>query len=206
MAHELDMTLGRPAVAFRGEAPWYGFGETIQPGDNLDTIRYKSGLNYDVIKTPVWYSVPIDTAFPLRHVGAGTGIATSKDKCVLWRSDTGQDLSVVSNKYQVVQPKEVIDFYRDLTEKHGFEIEVVGALKGGRKVWALANTKHAFQLAGRDEVKGYLLLATSYDGTMSTQARFTSVRSRSFIPSLPPPPKSCRMRPGSYRSRSRRTM
>lgn len=176
MAHELDFSKGRAAIAFRGQVPWHGLGESILPEDDVNTIRIKSGLDYDVIKTPALYSVPMDSAFPDRMPGRGTGIATSKSSCVLYRSDTGADLSVVSDKYKVVQPKEIVEFYRDLTEQFGFQLEVVGALKEGRKVWALANTKNAFQLAGNDEVKGYLLLATSYDGTMATQARFTSIR------------------------------
>lgn len=176
MAHELDFTKGQPAIAFRGNVPWHGLGAQIQPDDDVDAIRIKAGLDYDVIKTPVMYSVPMSSDFPDRRIGAGTGIGTSKNSCVLYRSDTGDDLSVVSDKYKVVQPKQVVDFYRDLTEQFGFQLEVVGALKEGRKVWALANTGNAFQLAGNDQVKGYLLLATSYDGTMATQARFTSIR------------------------------
>lgn len=175
MAHELDFTKGQAAIAYRGLTPWHGLGESILPQDSIDDIRIKAGLDYDVVKTPALYSVPMDTVLGPRK-GAGTGIATSFDKCVLYRSDTGDDLSVVSNKYQVVQPRQIIEFYRNLVEQYGFEIEVVGALKGGRKVWALANTGNAFQLRDRDDVKGYLLLATSYDGTMATQARFTSVR------------------------------
>lgn len=175
MAHELDFSKGKAAIAFRGEVPWHGHGENILPQDSIDDIRIKAGIDYDVIKTPVQYSVPMDSAFGPRK-GAGTGLAKSDNSCVLYRSDTGDDLSVVSTKYQVVQPKEVIEFYRDLTEQFGFRLEVVGALKGGRKVWALANTREAFALRGDDKVKGYLLLATSYDGTMATQARFTSIR------------------------------
>lgn len=175
MAHELDFSKGQAAIAFRGQVPWHGLGESILPEDSVDDIRIKAGLDYDVVKTPVEYTrrvIPMatdsDALVPVTEV--------SSDKCVLYRSDTGTDLSVVSTKYQVVQPRQIVDFYRDLTERFGFQLEVVGALKGGRKVWALANTGNAFQLRDRDEVRGYLLLATSYDGTMATQARFTSVR------------------------------
>lgn len=172
--HELDFTRGQAAIAYRGATPWHGLGESILPQDSIDDIRIKAGLDYDVVKTPVQYRVPERAAlFPNEML---PGLMTSKDKCVLYRSDTGDDLSVVSNKYQVVQPRQIVEFYRNLVEQYGFEIEVVGALKGGRKVWALANTGNAFQLRDRDDVKGYLLLATSYDGTMATQARFTSVR------------------------------
>lgn len=157
--HELDFSKGQAAIAFRGAVPWHGLGESILPEDSVDDIRIKAGLDYDVVKTPVQYRVPERAALFPNQTEAE--VHTSKDKCVLYRSDTGDDLSVVSSQYQVVQPKQIVDFYRDLTEKFGFELEVVGALKGGRKVWALANTNEAFALRDDDKVKGYLLLATS---------------------------------------------
>lgn len=179
MAHELDFTTGRPAIAFRGAVPWHGLGEQILPEDSIDDIRIKAGLDYDVIKTPVQYTqphaVPTFDAHNVVPIPASS-LRTSKDACVLYRSDTGDDLSVVGNKYQVVQPREIVEFYRDLVADYGFQIEVVGALRGGRKVWALANTNEAFNLDPEDKLKGYLLLATSYDSSMATQARFTSVR------------------------------
>ncbi len=175
MSHELDFTRGQAAIAFRGETPWHGLGFQILPEDSVDDIRIKAGLDYDVIKTPVRYEQPTtDVAF--NGMPAGPRVHESSTSFVLYRSDTGTDLSIVSNRYQIVQPRQIVEFYRDLVEQYGFELEVVGALAGGRKVWALANTKSAFQLRDKDEVRGYLLLATSYDGTMATQARFTSVR------------------------------
>lgn len=178
MSHELDFSKGKAAIAYRGETPWHGHGQLILPQDSIDDIRIKAGLDYDVVKTPVMFNC--QAAPPLMVDGSvvdtGERIGTFKQNQVLYRSDTNAPLSVVGEHYRVVQPKEVVEFYRDLCADFGFEVEVVGALQGGRKVWALANTKNAFALRGEDQVKGYLLLATSYDGTMATQARFTSVR------------------------------
>lgn len=168
MAHELDMTTGQAAIAFRGAVPWHGLGENILPDDSLEDIRIKAGLDYDVIKTPVQYECQPMGSDPLTKIDPSS--------FVLHRSDTGDALSVVGSKYQVVQPSEVVEFYRDLVSDYGFQIEVVGALRGGRKIWALANTNEAFNLDPDDKMKGYLLLATSYDSSMATQARFTSVR------------------------------
>ena len=85
-------------------------------------------------------------------------------------------LSVVSRRYNVVQPHEVLHFYQDLVEVGGFELETAGSLKGGRKLWALAKTGQDIKLKGGDRVKSYLLLATSCDGTLCTTAQFTSLR------------------------------
>jgi phage/plasmid-like protein (TIGR03299 family) len=83
---------------------------------------------------------------------------------------------VVGSRYQVVQPREVLEFYRDLTEVSGFELETAGVLKAGRKFWALARTGKQAALKGTDVVKGYLLLATSCDGSLATTATPTTIR------------------------------
>ena len=75
-----------------------------------------------------------------------------------------------------VQPGEILEFYRDLTQYSGFELETAGVLKGGKKFWAMARTGQSTSLKGRDKVDGYLLLATACDGTLATTAQFTSVR------------------------------
>ena len=89
---------------------------------------------------------------------------------VLYRSDSKLPLAVVSKRYQVVQPGEILEFYRDLTEVGGFELETAGVLREGRKFWALARTGQSTTLKGRDRVDGYLLLATACDGSLATTA------------------------------------
>jgi len=95
---------------------------------------------------------------------------------VLFRSDTNTPLSVVSQRYQVVQPGDILGFYRDLTEVSGFQLETAGVLKGGKKIWALARTGQSFALKGGDVTNGFVLLATACDGTLATTAQFTSIR------------------------------
>jgi phage/plasmid-like protein (TIGR03299 family) len=95
---------------------------------------------------------------------------------VLYRSDTHAPLSVVSQRYQEVQPMEILEFYRDLTEQSGFELETAGVLKGGKKFWALARTGQSTALKGKDVSNGYILLATACDGTLATTAQFTNIR------------------------------
>ena len=95
---------------------------------------------------------------------------------MLYRSDTHAPLSVVSQRFQEVQPMEILHFYKDLTEQSGFELETAGVLKGGKKFWALAKTGQTSALKGKDVSNGYILLATACDGTLATTAQFTSIR------------------------------
>lgn len=172
MAHNLDFQTGKAGMAYTGETPWHELGQQLTPGAPLETWQHEAGLDWEALTAPVQFQRPL--------VGLdGQPIqAMEKDKGhkVIFRSDTGKVLSVMGSKYRPVQPAEVIGFYRDLTEKHGYELETAGSIADGRKIWALANTNAVTQLRGGDKVRGYLLLATSFDGTMSTQARFTAVR------------------------------
>lgn len=180
MSHELNVTAdGRASMAYIGQTPWHGLGQVLTPGAPLEDWQREAGLDWEAKRTNVQFQREFDkpTHIPGADVPVPSGAqVTSKDHNVLYRSDTGNVLSIVSPRYQVVQPKQIIEFYRDLVERHGFEMETAGCLKDGKKVWALANTKNVMSLRGKDDVKGYLLLATSYDGTMATQARFTSIR------------------------------
>jgi phage/plasmid-like protein (TIGR03299 family) len=128
----------------------------------------EAGMDWEIRETPV--------RFISSEAGALGQISSFPDQKVLFRSDNREPLSVVSNRFKVVQPREVLEFYRDLTEQSGFELETAGVLKGGRKLWALARTGQTGSLAGNDQTNGYVLLATACDGTLATTAQFTSIR------------------------------
>lgn len=151
------------SMAYVGKTPWHGLGNHISENQPIETWLREAGMNWEIQSSPVHY---------LTDVSAEV-FGESK---VLYRSDNHQALSVVSNRYQVVQPREVLEFYRDLVDIGGFKLETAGVLKGGKKLWALAKTGDELMLKGNDLVQGYLLLATACDGTLATTAQFTSVR------------------------------
>jgi phage/plasmid-like protein (TIGR03299 family) len=162
MAHLIEQ------MAYVGDAPWHGLGSALSPKQPLEIWQREAGMNWQIQESPVHFK-----ADAFGHLGT---IHSFPEQKVLYRSDTKAPLSVVSNRYQVVQPREVLEFYRDLTEVSGYELETAGVLKGGRKFWALARTGQATTLKGNDQVNGYLLLATSCDGTLATTATPTTVR------------------------------
>jgi phage/plasmid-like protein (TIGR03299 family) len=155
-------------MAYVGQTPWHDLGNQLPPKQPLDVWAEKAGMDWTICEAPVRYLAGTS--------GSLGAIMTFDDQKVLYRSDTKAALSVVGNRYQIVQPKEVLEFYRDLSEVSGFELETAGVLKAGRKFWALARTGKATTLKGSDVVNGYLLLATSCDGTLATTATPTTVR------------------------------
>lgn len=155
-------------MAYVGQTPWHGLGNQLTANRPIEEWVIQAGLNWQIEETPVRYLIG-----DRGHLGEIKAFAESK---VLYRSDTNSALSVVGNRYNVVQPREILEFYRDLTELSGFELETAGSLKGGRKIWALARTGQSTALKGKDVSKAYMLLATACDGTMATTAQFTSIR------------------------------
>ena len=162
MAHLLE------SMAYVGETPWHELGSKLPPKQPIEVWADKAGMNWNICATPVRYMT--------EQAGTLGAVMSFAEQMVLYRSDTKSPLSVVSDRYQVVQPREVLEFYRDLTEVSGFELETAGVLKSGKKFWALAKTGKESVLKGNDVVKGYLLLATSCDGTLATTATPTTVR------------------------------
>lgn len=154
-------------MAYAGEKPWHGLGNKLAPQQSIDTWKQQAGMDWQIEQSEVRYISGGN------HLGVINAFPEQK---VLYRSDTKKPLAVVSKRFHVVQPGEILEFYRDLTAHSGFELETAGVLREGRKFWALAKTGQSTALKGRDRVDGYLLLATACDGTLATTAQFTSVR------------------------------
>jgi len=98
MAHDIDQSTGKPAIAYVGEKPWHGLGEELPVGQPIETWLHAARLDWELKRLPVQYLVD--------------GVhRTMEDKFVLARSDTHEALSIVSSDYQIVQPREVLEFY-----------------------------------------------------------------------------------------------
>ena len=162
MAHQIEQ------IAYVGETPWHGLGNQLSPKQPLEIWAQQAGMDWRIESSNVSYMAQNERGQSI--------IMPFEEQRVLYRSDTHAPLSVVSQRYQEVQPMEILEFYRDLTEQSGFELETAGVLKGGKKFWALARTGQSTALKAKDVSNGYILLATACDGTLATTAQFTSIR------------------------------
>lgn len=162
MAHQLEQ------MAYVGETPWHGLGNQLTQNQPIEIWAQQAGMDWRIESSNVSYMAKNERGQSI--------IMPYEEQRVLYRSDTHAPLSVVSQRYQEVQPLEILEFYRDLTEQSGFELETAGVLKGGKKFWALARTGQSTALKGKDVSNGYILLATACDGTLATTAQFTNIR------------------------------
>lgn len=162
------MSIALASAAPVTPAPWEDFGQALPAQQSIESWAQAAGMDWRICEAPV--------RFMSGEAGNLGAIHSFDEHKVLYRSDSQLPLSVVGARYQVVQPREVLEFYRDLTEVAGYELETAGVLKEGRKFWALARTGKSLALKGDDLVNGYLLLATSCDGTLATTATPTTIR------------------------------
>ncbi|UTM02919.1 DUF932 domain-containing protein [Alcaligenes sp. NLF5-7] len=162
MSHHVEQ------MAYVGQTPWHGLGNHLSANQPIEVWQQQAGMDWDIKEAPVQFMDSVDET--------QSSLITFPQNKVLYRSDTNTPLSVVSQRYQVVQPREILEFYRDLTEVSGFQLETAGVLKGGKKVWALARTGHSASLQGNDVTNAYVLLATACDGSLATTAQFTAIR------------------------------
>ena len=117
-------------MAYVGQQPWHGLGNQLSPKQPIEVWAKQAGMDWQIEETEV--------RFVSGSAGSNLGsIHSFPEQKVLYRSDTKAPLSVVSSRYQVVQPREILEFYRDLTDVGGFELETAGVLKDGKKLWAL---------------------------------------------------------------------
>jgi phage/plasmid-like protein (TIGR03299 family) len=170
MGHELVIDAnGKASVAAAGGAKsmWHGLGQEILPGDSIEVIQRKAGLDWEVLQAPITY---VDKAGH-EHTFKGT--------LANYRSDTSEGLGLVSNnRYHIVQPREVMEFFRDFLADNKLSIETAGAVKGGRVIWCMAKLgpEYDFLMPGKDRVNSYVRLQTSFDKSRATDLVATSVR------------------------------
>jgi phage/plasmid-like protein (TIGR03299 family) len=166
MAANLDMSNNRVNFAYTGDTTkiWHGMGNVIAEDAPLDEWRVAAGLDWFAKESPILFNNGDDmpTVFP--------------DKKALFRSDTNAPLSIMSNDYRIVQPKEVLDFFHDLLENHDMKMSTAGSLFGGKRFFATAKLGEDFEVISGDKISGFLLLTTSLDGTLATTAKATSIR------------------------------
>lgn len=173
MAHELAQLADGSYSMIRSadsSTSWHGL-ETVLPLDaTFDDWASHPVFDWKIQRSKVRFAVSRDPSAPL---------VESPDRHVLFRSDNHHPLSVVSSDYKIVQPRQVMEFFREVCEANHLTMDTAGVIRNGQKFWALARTGHEFNAATQgqtDLVKQYVLLASSADSSMATTAKHTSLR------------------------------
>jgi len=175
MSHAIDTTSLNRASYASTQREWHGLGEFMPAGQDIETWAQAAGMQYKVQRGVIRYATSrLDEA--LATVGE---LKKVEDRLVLFRSDTGAPLGVVSDSYKVVQPREVLEFFREWAQANACTIESAGVLFGGKRYFATAKMSDGVFVdgaGGKDKVVPYVLLSTSADGSLATEGRITTLR------------------------------
>lgn len=171
MAHQISF-VGNKAQYASTQREWHGLGQLMPIGATIEEWQAQAGMDYEIKRSRIRYAT--EMVNPTDAIG---NLKTIDEKLVLFRSDTGAALGVVSDSYKVVQPAAVLEFFREWADKGGVTIESAGVLFGGKRYFATAKLADAVSVdGGRDRIVPYALLSTSADGTLATRLDWTTVR------------------------------
>lgn len=151
--------------------PWHGEGKALEGASNADEMYAASGLDWEVVKSPL--------------LTYGTGAASSallavNDRVAMLRTSDNRVLGTVGATYAPIQNREMFDFAEALM-KTGETVlfETAGSLNNGRVVFAEAIVpERGIKIEGdpQGEIMPYLIVNTGHDGLRAFQATFTPVR------------------------------
>jgi phage/plasmid-like protein (TIGR03299 family) len=158
MAHNIDN------IAFMGSRNdvWHRLGKEMAAGMSIDDWAKAAGLDWTADKREVF-----------SHDG-------EYHPCEGWRaivrSDTKHCLGIASDRYQPVQPRDILDWFeRYIAVDERFQLDVAGSLKYGEIIWATATYRDPLEIAGDKHVPR-VLMTTTFDGTGSTINQGTMTR------------------------------
>lgn len=161
MSHEVE------TMAWTNEKPWHGLGHQVDGNLSAHEMMVAAKLDWSVSKRPLYTTTSPEQGKPSVVV---------KGQFALTRDSDNHVLDVVGSAYTPTQNEEAFEFFREFVEAGSATMETAGSLRNGQRVWGLANLGQSFKLAGKDEVKGYLLVSSPHEQGKAMQIMLTTVR------------------------------
>lgn len=170
MAHMIDESTGIAAIAYAGGTPWHKLGRRMSEAERRDLIAAMklAGLDWQVEAIALHYQDHRPNQTLWHKVPDAQGII---------RTDTGAFLGTVGSGYTPIQNAEAAGIIEPLVTRHNCTIEVMASLDNGRRAFALLKMPDAtITPAAGDDVRGYLLVQWSHDGTGAVRVTLTPIR------------------------------
>lgn len=139
------------------EKPWHGLGTRVENAVNSKEALKLAGLDWEVIKEPVYNS----GGQKIKNYHANT------------RATDGSILGIVSNRYSIIQNHEAFDFTDSLVGEELY-YETAGSLRDGKQIWLLGKLPER-TIVG-DKLEPYICFINSHDGTAGVKCCMTPIR------------------------------
>jgi phage/plasmid-like protein (TIGR03299 family) len=164
MAHEISHVSGRAEMFYAGEVPWHRLGTKV---DHLLTgaeALTAAGLDWTVEQRPMFF-----------RPRSGDSVVEVPDRVANVRSDFGTYLGTVGKTFTPIQNDTLFEF-ADALLAEGAKFETAGALRDGRRIWALARIGADVAIGDGDQVQRYMCLCNGHDGSLAFRAFLTPIR------------------------------
>lgn len=127
------------------------------PTKNLDTLLETAGLNYNAVARDLYVDA-----------GEGSQILVPNKKMIV-REDTNELFGIVSDRYQICQNRDALDFVQYID---GIELQRAGSLGG----WVYLIAKMPEVTIMGDTIRPQLIFQNSHDGSCSIKATICMLR------------------------------
>lgn len=175
MAHMIE---GNNAF-YTNQPAWHGLGTVLQAAPTVKEA-WQLAYPHNLFKLPIAAFMPeaydpraLDNCQLAADLEAYVKLA---GHCAIVRDDQKQ-IGVVGADYELVQPYDAFAFFEPFLETGKVALEAGGSLCDGSRMWALAKiTSASADIVPGDGVSGYLLVYTSFDGSLSHGIQQTNTR------------------------------
>jgi len=162
MAHEVE------SMFYVGAVPWHQLGYRFLEPPSIEEALRESGCD--------WTTTLMELSITDERMNALPVILGTGHHAVVRDTDHSV-LGVVGPGYHPVPNREAFQWFQPFLDAGQATLECAGSLKGGRIVWILARLcRDDLTIRDGDNVRPYLLLSNSHDGSMSLRVGFTPVR------------------------------
>lgn len=160
--------------------PWYELGEDVKTALTMEEAMKQGNLDFEVQKVQV--SIPSaentseDGTIEDVTVPISGGMMEVDGAFATRRIDTGHPLGIVGSRYSVIQNTEAFGLFDPLLTDGSLRLDVAGCLgEHGEKIWVLAEVGDPVLLVEGDELKRYVLLLNSHDGSTALRILNTAI-------------------------------
>lgn len=160
---------GSDNVVTKGEVAWHGMGRNVMGAEDGKEMMKLGQIDWTTDQLPLWGALPlVEGAEMLETIEVPSHVVNV-------RSDNKAVLGVVGKGYKPFHNAQLVDLANALAADGKADIETVGTIQGGKRVWVLVRSG-SFAITPQDVTATYLMLAAGHDGSMAINAFWTSVR------------------------------
>jgi len=166
------MTAAVDSMFYVGEVPWHGLGEYFEnPPKTTSEAMIAAGLNREI------GLMDLQTVSPLIVEGEEHVAVPQR---ATYYVDDGTLLGTVGPRYEPLQNVDLFNFFDPFLQSGMVSLHTAGSLQGGTKVWVLGELNRTeftpSEIVHGDEIRKFILLSNSHDGTTSIRVGFTPIR------------------------------